>query len=79
MPPPKKIIKFIDNIKTNDLFNVAFIIFNYSFNMISKSWPTLNHKVLGHLGSFLLDGNLDVIDVGLGDLVGDLLQKSHTV
>lgn len=32
-------------IKTNNLFNIAFIIFNYSLNITSKSYVTVKHSL----------------------------------
>ncbi len=72
----KILIKLIDNIKTNNLLNVASIKFNYSLNMTSKICTTLNHKVFKHLGPLLLNGSLEVRDVGVGGLAGSLLQNA---
>ncbi len=44
--------------------------------MTSKSCTSFNHKVFGHLGPLLLNGSLEARDVGVGDLVVDLLQIS---
>ncbi len=68
-------MKLIDNIKTNNLFNVTSITFNYSLNTTSKSYTTLNHEVFEHLHPLLFNGSLEARDVGVGGLVGGLLQK----
>ncbi len=54
----------------NNLFNVVSITLNYSLN------TTGNHKVIGHLGPLLLNGSFDAKGVGVGDVMGGLLQNS---
>lgn len=48
------LIKPIDNIKMNNLFNVSSIIFNYSLNTNLKCCTTLNHKILDILAHSLM-------------------------
>lgn len=54
----KILIQILENIRINNLFNEAFIIFYYKVNKILKNCAIVNHKVPGHLEPFRFDVSL---------------------